>query len=64
MTLITEGKFLVENAKKLNIEKERLDDILSDKNLSEKEIVLCTIENGNLFVQPKKSKYITIQTEL
>lgn len=61
MTLVVEGKFLINNAEKINIDKEKIDSVLKDQNLSVREVVLMTTESGNVFIQPKNAKYITIK---
>lgn len=60
MTLIVEGKILGNNAEKIFVDEKKIKDILNAQNLAPKDVVLMTTESGNVFIQPKRAKYITI----
>ena len=60
MTLVVEGKILGENAEKLSVDVEKIKQVIKRQNLSTKDVVLMTAESGNVFIQPKRSKYINL----
>ena len=64
MTLVVEGKILGENAEKLSVDTDKIKSILEEQHLSEIDVVLMTAESGNVFIQPKKSKYICLEGRL
>ena len=61
MTLIVEGSFLHENLRSLSITEEQIMNLLNEKKVKEKDVVLMTAESNKVFVQPKKSKYFTVE---
>lgn len=63
-TLIVEGKIINENTEKMNIDTQKIKSILEGVSLSIKETVLMTAESGNVFIQPKRAKYLTVEAAL
>ncbi len=63
-TLIVEGKIINENTEKMNIDTQKIKNILEGVSLSIKETVLMTAESGNVFIQPKRAKYLTVEAAL
>ena len=63
-TLIVEGKIINENAEKMNIDTQKIKNILRDQSLSIKDTVLMTAESGKVFIQPKRAKFLTIEAAL
>ena len=63
-TLIVEGKIIDENAEKMNIDTQKIKNILREQSLSIKDTVLMTAESGKVFIQPKRAKFLTIKAAL
>ena len=63
-TLVVEGKIINENAEKMNIDTQKIKNILRDQSLSIKDTVLMTAESGKVFIQPKRAKFLTIEAAL
>lgn len=61
MTVIAEGHVMEENINSLNITVEQIDKVLSEQNIKKKDVVLMTADSNSLFIQPKKSKYVTVE---
>ena len=63
-TLVVEGKIMNENAEIMNIDTQKIKNILNNHSLSVKDTVLMTVESGKVFIQPKRAKYITLEADL
>ncbi len=63
-TLVVEGKIIDENAEKMNIDTQKIKNILREQSLSIKDTVLMTAESGKVFIQPKRAKFLTIEAAL
>lgn len=63
LTLIVEGKYLEANLHISNTSKEEITRVLKEQRLKLKDVVLMTSESGNLFIQPKNQRYITLSPE-
>ena len=61
MTLMVEGKILDENIKSLDIDETKIRDVLDKQHIKEKDVVLMTADSGNVFIQPKSGKYVTVE---
>ena len=61
MTLMEEGKILDENIKSLDLEETKIRDVLEKQHIKEKDVVLMTADSGNVFIQPKSGKYVTVE---
>ncbi len=60
MTLVVEGKLLGENAEKIALDKQKIQQVISDQNLKIKDVVLMTAENKSVFIQPRNAKYLIL----
>lgn len=63
MTLVSEGKMLDDNIDMIEVNKDKLDQILKDKKIKIKDVLLMTAESNKIFLQPKWSKYITFEVK-
>lgn len=63
MTLIVEGSILHENLQSLHIDEKDIFAVLKEQKIAEKDVVLMTADSNRLFIQPKKSKYITCEVK-
>lgn len=61
MTLMVEGKILDENIKSLDLDETKIRDVLEKQHIKEKDVVLMTADSGNVFIQPKSGKYVTVE---
>lgn len=61
MTLMVEGKILDENIKSLDLDETKIRDVLDKQHIKEKDVVLMTADSGNVFIQPKSGKYVTVE---
>lgn len=61
MTLMVEGKILDENIKSLDLDETKIRDVLNKQHIKEKDVVLMTADSGNVFIQPKSGKYVTVE---
>lgn len=61
MTLMVEGKILDENIKSLDLDETKIRDVLNRQHIKEKDVVLMTADSGNVFIQPKQGKYVTVE---
>lgn len=61
MTVIVEGTLLHENIQSLNITEEQINNVLSEQKIRKKDVVLMTADSNSLFIQPKNSKYLTVE---
>lgn len=61
MTLVVEGRYLVDNMTKINIEKEKVEKLLQKKNIKMEDVLLMTADSGKIFLQPKDDNYITFE---
>ncbi len=61
-TLIVEGRLLGNNLEKINVQKDKVLSLLFDQHLTVKDVVLMTTEAGNVFIQPRNAKYITLSS--
>lgn len=61
MTLMVEGKILDENVKSLDLDETKIRDVLDKQHIKEKDVVLMTADSGNVFIQPKQGKYVTVE---
>lgn len=61
MTLIVEGKLLDENIASLDLDAEKIESVLKKQNIKEKDVVLMTADSGQIFIQPKSGKYVTVE---
>lgn len=61
MTLITEGSFLHENMQSIQITEEQINKVLNEQKIKKKDVILMTADSNTLFIQPKNSKYITVE---
>ncbi len=61
MTLMVEGKILDENIKSLDLDETKIRDVLDKQHIKEKDVVLMTADSGNVFIQPKQGKYVTVE---
>lgn len=61
MTLIVEGTLMHENIKSLDVTEEKINKVLQEKNLKQKDVVLMTADSNTLFIQPRNSKYFTVE---
>jgi uncharacterized membrane protein YcaP (DUF421 family) len=59
LSVIVEGKYIDANMGISDTSREELNKYLKLKNLKLKDVVLLTMESGNVFVQPKGKKYIS-----
>lgn len=57
LSLIVEGKYMDDNLKISNTNKEEIQSYLDGKKLRVKDVVLMTTDSNKLFVQPKNAKY-------
>ena len=62
MTLMVEGKILDENIKSLDLDETKIRDVLEKQHIKEKDVVLMTADSGNVFIQPKSGKYVTVES--
>lgn len=58
LSLVIEGKYMDENLKISNTDRDQLNKLLADNNLKLKDVVMLTTESNNVFIQPKNGKYI------
>ncbi len=61
MTLMVEGKILDENIKSLDLDETKIRNVLDKQHIKEKDVVLMTADSGNVFIQPKSGKYVTVE---
>ncbi len=61
MTLITEGTLLHENIHSIDITEEQIERVLAEQKIRKKDVVLMTADSNTLFIQPRNSKYITVE---
>lgn len=61
MTLIVEGTLMHENIKSLEVTEEKINKVLQEKNLKQKDVVLMTADSNTLLIQPRNSKYFTVE---
>lgn len=62
LTVVVEGKFIEDNAKLVNVTKERIERLLKEKQLKLKDVLLLTLDSNKVFVQPINKKYFTFES--
>lgn len=63
ITVIVEGRLMECNIGYTNYDKQRILNYVKNKNLSLKEVLLMTIDDTHVFLQPKKKAYISEEWE-
>lgn len=56
-TIVMEGKFLGNNAEPLQITKESILKLITDRKLKMKDVLLLTVDSNQVFLQAKNQKY-------
>ncbi len=63
MSVVVEGKIMGENIKTINLDKQKILDILKQQNMRLKDVLLMTLDSKKVFLQPMNSKYITFEAQ-
>lgn len=57
-TIISEGKCMTKNLEKINLNKDFLQKLYNHHNISQKDILLLSVDNESYYLQPINQKYI------
>lgn len=60
LSIVIEGKFMDENLKISNTNRDQINEILKNNNLKLKDVVMLTTESNNVFIQPKDGKFLQL----
>lgn len=63
MSVVVEGKIMGENIKNINLDKQKILDIIREKNLKLNEVLLMTLDSKKVFIQPINGKYMTFEAQ-
>lgn len=62
-TLVVEGKIVTANLVMLQFSSDKINKILSQNNVKLNQCVLMTADSGEIFIQPRKSKFIIVKED-